>query len=113
MSEQVKAALVIGAGIVVATFLYSWATAYFSPFGTCVRSRQAITEDTLKFAYERIAVTEENIKGLLNDDDSEVNRERISGIRRRQEHYNNLINELNSPQTHQTHVDECSALNSR
>ena len=37
MSEQVKAALVIAAGIVVATFVYTWTTAYFSPFEKCMR----------------------------------------------------------------------------
>ena len=38
MSEQIKAALVLAAGIVVATFVYTWTTAYFSPYEQCMRN---------------------------------------------------------------------------
>ena len=37
MSEQVKGALVIGVSIIAATFVYTWTTAYFSPFEQCMR----------------------------------------------------------------------------
>jgi len=67
MSEQIKAALVIAAGIVVATFVYTWTTAYFSPFETCLRRQKAADEQALKSTLERVAEDEEALERILKE----------------------------------------------
>ena len=51
MSEQVKVALIIAVGIVVATFVYTWTTAYYSPYSRYTRCLAAVSELNENGAY--------------------------------------------------------------
>jgi hypothetical protein len=117
MSEQVKGALVIAAGLVVAACVYSWTTTYFSPFETCLRSSKASAEESLSRWLVEVPSIESQISTHpgLEVPDYDPTGTILSALRSRLADLNGRIDRIrNRPASlHENQVEECSALNSR